>query len=179
MKIKLYLLVAFAFAAMQTVSAQSNVKIGYTNVEYILSYLPESRQIEADIQDFEKQLSSQLEVKMTEFQEKVRNFQENQQNMIPEVRMDRQQELQNMQQSIERFQREAQSSMQRKQMELLQPAYDKIQKAIDEVAKENGYTHVLSSDQGGVFVILYARDEDNISDLVFRKLGVEPPKEDE
>ncbi|MGF1636350.1 MAG: OmpH family outer membrane protein [Cyclobacteriaceae bacterium] len=178
MKIKVYLAIAVTFFGLQAVTAQ-DVKIGYTNIEYILSFLPETKQIEAEVKDFEKQLSSQLESKYSEFQEKVKNFQDNAQNMIPEVRMDRQQELQSMEQSIQKFQKDAQASMQRKQMELLQPAYDKIQKAIDEVAKENGYTHVLSSDQGGVFVLLYARDEDNISDLVFRKLGVEPPVDEE
>jgi outer membrane protein len=62
-------------------------------------------------------------------------------------------------------------------VQLLQPAYDKIQKAIDDVAKENGYTHVFSSDQGGVFILLYAREEDNITNIVLKKLGIEPPAE--
>ena len=97
--------------------------------------------------------------------------------MIPEVRADKQQELQNLQQSIEKFRADAQASLQRKQNELIQPAFDKIQKAIEEVAKANGYTHVLNPSQPavGLTILLYAREEDDISNLVLKQLGIEPP----
>ena len=100
--------------------------------------------------------------------------------MIPEVRADKQQEFQNLQQSIQKFEQDAQASLQKKQADLLQPAYDKIQKAIDEVAKSNGYTHILNSGQPemGLFILLYAADEFNVSNLVLKQLGITPPAED-
>jgi outer membrane protein len=64
-------------------------------------------------------------------------------------------------------------------VQLLQPAYDKIQGAINDVADENGYTHVFSSDAGAFAILLYAKDESNITDLVLKKLGIEPPAEEE
>ncbi len=168
------LLTAFTF------NAKSQVKIGYTNAEYILSFMPEAKQIEAELKDYQTQLSTQLDSKMKEFQEKAAAYQRDAPNMIPEVRADKEQELQNLQQSIQKFQQDAQTSLQKKQAELLQPAYDKIQKAIDKVAKEQGYGYILNSGQPevGIHILLYAREEDNISNLVLKELGIEPPPPD-
>jgi len=176
MKTKWIFILAF-FATAFAANAQEALKIGYTNAEFILSNMPEAKQIEADLKVHEQQLSTQLEAKSKEFDAKVAEYQRTAENMIPEVRADKEMELRNLQQSIQKFQQDAQASLQRKQGELLQPVFDKIQKAIDEVAKANGYTHILNSGQPdvGLNILLYARDEDNISDLVLKQLGITPP----
>jgi outer membrane protein len=174
MKSKLLLAVVMFFLVGTAAMAQQNLKIGYTNVDYILSQLPEAKQMESEYKAYEKQLSNQLQSKYQEFQTKMEAFQKNFQSMTDVVRADKQEELQNLQASIEKFQKDAEASLQKKQVDIFQPAYDKIQKAIDEVSKENNYTHVFSSDAGGMPVLLYASDDDNISDLVLKKLGVNP-----
>jgi outer membrane protein len=179
MKTRWIFVLAFLVATVSAKAQDSGIKIGYTNAEFILGNMPEAKQIESDLQVHEQQLSAQLEAKSRDFQTKVQDFQQNAQNMIPEVRADKQRELENLQQSIQKFQQDAQQSLARKQAELVQPAYDKIQAAIDKVAKANGYTHIFNSGQPevGLNILLYARDEDNISDLVFKELGIEPPAE--
>ena len=177
MKTRWIFILALLVTTMSANAQDTGLKIGYTNAEYILSNMPEAKEIESELKVHEQQLSAQIEAKSKDFQIKVEDFQRNSENMIPEVRNDKQQELQNLQQSIQKFQQDAQTSMQRKQSELLQPAFDKIQKAIDTVAKANGYTYILNSGQPevGINILLYARDEDNISDLVLKQLGIEPP----
>ncbi len=173
-----WIFILFLLAAAFSAKAQDRaLKIGYTNAEFILSNMPEAKQIEADLKAYEQQLAAQLESKSKDFQAKVQEFQQNAENMIPEVRADKQQELQNLQQSIEKFRMDAQAALQKKQTELLQPAYDKIQKAIDAVAKANGYDFILNSGhpEMGLNIILFAKDEDNVSNLVFKELGIEPP----
>ena len=155
----------------------SALKIGYANVDYILSLLPEARAIESEFKTYEKQLGDQLQLKYGEFQRKAEELQRDGANMTELVRADRQTELQSMQASIEKFQQEAQVSLQNKQMELFQPAYKKITDAIEVVAKENGFTHVFSDNTGGVQILLYASVEDDVSNLVLEKLGVDPPTE--
>jgi outer membrane protein len=156
---------------------QSSLKIGYTNTDYILSLLPEAKEISAELSSYQKQLETQLQSKYQEFQDKLNDYQQKASSgqMIPEVMKDKEAELNTLRSSIEKFQKDADESIQKKQAELLQPAYDKIQEAINAVAKENGYTHVFSSDAGAFPVLLYARDEDNVTDLILLKLGVEPP----
>jgi outer membrane protein len=177
MKTRWIFILAFLVAAVSAEAQDTALKIGYTNAEYILSNMPEAKQIEAELKDYEKQLSTQLQSKSTDFDAKLQEYQRSAENMIPEVRADKERELNSLQQSIQKFQQDAQTSLQRKQGELLQPAFDKIQTAIDEVAKANDYTHIFNSGQPevGLNILLYGRDEDNISDLVLKQLGIEPP----
>ncbi|NJN26698.1 MAG: OmpH family outer membrane protein [Cyclobacteriaceae bacterium] len=177
MKTRWIFIIGFMLAAMSAQAQGTGIKIGYTNADFILGNMPEAKQIESELKVHEQQLSTQLEAKSKDFQTKVAEYEKNAPNMIPEVRADKENELRNMQQSIQKFSQDAQSSLQRKSGELLQPVYDKIQKAIDAVAKANGYTHVFNSGQPdvGLNILLYARDEDNISDLVLKELGITPP----
>jgi outer membrane protein len=62
--------------------------------------------------------------------------------------------------------------MQQKQIELLQPAFTKVQNAIDQVAKDNGFTHILNTNVLSSPILLYADDQFDISNLVLTKLGI-------
>jgi len=168
-------IMAIALLTLAVWSAQaqtSNLKIGYTNMDYILSKMPVAKQIEAELKTHEEQLGEQLQSRMKEFEEKYKAFMEGQETMNDVVKNDKQAELQELQTSIQKFQQEAQQSLQAKQIELLKPAYLEIQKYIDEVAKENGYTHIFSNDASGISILLYASNEDDISNLVLAKIGV-------
>jgi len=169
-------IVAILFLTMMGAWAEAQtLKIGYANVEYILGQLPEAKEIESEYQAYEQQLQNQLQSKIEEFQKKAEEFQRTGGTMTELVRADRQNELRSMQASIEKFQTEAQVSLQSKQVELFQPAYEKITNAIKVVAEENGYTHVFSDNTSGLQILLYASDEDDVSNLVLKKLGVTPP----
>ncbi|MFA0961997.1 OmpH family outer membrane protein [Roseivirga sp. BDSF3-8] len=177
MKKKLIYVVVALLLAVPAVHAQSaGFKIGYVDVDYVLSQMPEAKTIESELKSYEKQLSTQLQNKIQTFQEKAKDFQENGPGMIPEVRADRQAELQEMQASIQEFQQRAEFAMQQKRGELLEPAYDKIQGAIDAVASAQGYDYILSPNVGGMPLILFAKnkDRDNISDAVLKNLGITP-----
>ena len=174
MKKLFFIAVIGTFAAFGA-KAQETLKIGYTDVEYILSALPEAKQIESELTDYGQQLETQLSSKMNDFQTKAADYQKNAQTWLPEIRADKEQELQTMQQSIQKFQQDAETLLQNKQLKLLQPVYDKIQVAIDAVRKENEFTFIFSARPSGLSVILSAAEENDISDLVFTKLGVTPP----
>jgi len=162
--------VFFGFSA----TAQTQ-KIGYANAEYILSLLPEAKQIESDLKTYETQLQNQLQAKYTEFQEKATAYQQSAPTMIDASRADKEKELQDMQLQLQQFQQNAETSMLNKRNELLGPAVEKIGKAIKVVAEANGFTHVFSAGSPGVDVLLYASEESNIDNLVFAHLGIDPP----
>lgn len=158
--------------------AQNSVKIGYTNPEYIVSQMPEYKQIESDLKTYEKQLQAQMETKYKEYQAKLEDYQKNLSTYPDIVKQDKEKELLGMQSNIKEFEENAMSSMQKKQGTLLDPLLDKIQKAIDVVAAENGYTYIFNSaSTNNTAIILFAKnEEDNISDLVLKKLGITAPK---
>ena len=177
MKIK-----SFAIACLLTAIAGTTIgqdlKLGYTNADYLLGLMPEAKQIQAELDSYEKQLDNQLQGKIKDYQTKGQEYQNLPASTDEIIRKDIETEIVNLQNSIQTFQQQAQQSIIQKRAELLQPAYDKIQKTITEVAEENGYTYIFSTDTGNGFVLLYAREEDNVSNLVLKKMGITPPEED-
>ncbi len=160
--------------AATSAQAQAPLKIGYTDVQYVLAQMPESKQIESDLKAYNGQLESQLRSKSGELEAKYKAYQQGEATMTDIVKADKQKEMQNMQQSIQEFQRSAEQSLQQKQQTLLKPALDKLQKNIDLVADENGFTYVFNSDGGGSPLLLHAPKEGDISDLVLKKMGITP-----
>ena len=165
------LILILALGLFYTASAQET-KIGFTNADYVLSLMPESKEVQSQIEAYEKQFSNSIQQKYQDFQAQVAEYQQNAPTMTEQVRAPTEQELQGLQQSLQKFQQDAEQSIARKQQELYQPLYEKIQNAIDKVAEENGYTHILRAE-----ALLYISDEEagDISELVLNKLGVEAP----
>ena len=160
--------------AATSAQAQAPLKIGYTDVQYVLAQMPESKQIESELKTYNGQLEAQLKSKYAEYQSKGEAYQKGEGAMTEVVKADKQKELQSLQQSIQEFQQSAQQSLQQKQQTLLKPALDKLQKNIDIVADENGFTYVFNSDSGGSPLLLHAPKDGDISDLVLKKMGITP-----
>jgi outer membrane protein len=155
------------------------LKIGYTNVDYVVSLMPESKAVESELKTYRDQLESQYNNKVKEFQEKYAAYEKGAATMADIVRADKEKELQNMQAQIEEFQKNAEVSIQKKQAALLEPVLDKVQKTINAVAEENGFTYIFNSDAGygTTPILLYGPEKDNVSDIVLKKLGITPPAE--
>ena len=166
-------LVTFA-ANAQAPATTTPAKIGFADPEYILLQMPEYKTIETDLQSVNNQLRAQLEKQSKEFQTKYADYQKNLQTMLEPVRLNTERELQQLQANIEKLQQDAQATMASKQEQLMTPVMNKIGKAIEDVAKEQGYTLVLTSQIQSLDVVLYGDDKVNISDLVLKKMGVTP-----
>ena len=160
--------------AATSAQAQAPLKIGYTDVQYVLAQMPESKQIESELKTYNTQLEAQLKSKYADYQAKGEAYQKASGTMTDVVKADKEKELQGLQQSIQEFQQSAQQSLQQKQQVLLKPALDKLQKNIDLVSEENGFTYVFNSDGGGSPLLLHAPKEGDISDLVLKKMGITP-----
>ncbi|SKC75429.1 OmpH family outer membrane protein [Ohtaekwangia koreensis] len=174
---KFVLLVVLGLGAIasyaQTAAAP---KIGYADVDYIFSQMPDAKQIDADLKSLQTQLKNQIDSKVQEFQKKLADYNAAiQANTMPDaVRANTERELQQLQQNIEKLQQDAQTNLQTKQTQLMDPVYKKVGKAIEDTAKENGFTFVLNQQIGGLDVILYGDEKMDISDLVLKKMGVTP-----
>ncbi|WP_210462988.1 MULTISPECIES: OmpH family outer membrane protein [Rufibacter] len=169
-KLKSLLVAAFLLVSVASFAQTGTVKIGYTNANYIISQLPESRQIESDLKAHSGQLEKELQNKYKDYQTKVEAYKKGAPTMTDVVRADREKELTTLQASIEEFQRNADASLQKKEQAALEPVMNKIQKSIDKVAKENGYTHIFTAE-----ALLYGPEDGNsFTDLVLKDLGVTP-----
>ena len=165
----------FVFTLIAFSSQAQEVKIGYTNVEYILSLMPELKGVETEYKAFETQIRNSIQAKQAELQAKIQDYQTNGQSMTELVRVDKEAELTSLQERFQKYQQEAQQSAQKKQSELFAPLFEKIGSAIKEVQKENGYAMILSTGTQGLDVVLAADEKYDVNNLIFKKLGIDPP----
>lgn len=171
---KLVLLAVFALGTFLSNAQTTPTKIGYADVDYIFSQLPEAKQIDTELKSTQAQLKNQIDTKYQEFQKKLADYQANLNTMLEAVRANTERELTQMQQNIEKLQADATTTIQAKQTQLMEPVYKKVGKGIEDVAKENAFTFILNQQIGGLDVILYGDEKMDISDLVLKKLGVTP-----
>ncbi|MBX2965001.1 MAG: OmpH family outer membrane protein [Cyclobacteriaceae bacterium] len=170
---KIIFLLTFGFGAAFAF-AQAPTKIGYADVEYIFSQMPESKQVETELQTLQAQLKKQYDAKVAEFQKKLQEYQSFGNTVPDAVRQNSERELQQLQQNIQKLEQESQENIQRKHTQLMEPVFTKVGKAIEDVAKENGFNLILTNQVSGLDVVLYADDSSDISDLVLKKMGITP-----
>lgn len=164
-----FVIVSGLFMTSVTAEAQ---KIGYIRIDDIVSVMPEVQKVNLDtvgqkfIQDSVlpryNYIQSEYNRKMADLSDTVKNPLSVRTQIMKELQDD-QAELNNAQNVIQQVQ-------QFKQSEFLKPYYEKAKKAIDQVAKEKGYTYVLSTD---VFVV--APEGDDITLAVLAKLNIKLP----
>ena len=177
MKNKLFLAMSLVFG-MAILPAKAQVKIGFINADYILSQMPEAKQVEADLKNTQKQYETLYQGKVKDFQDKLAAFEKmNADAKTPDIiKQDKEKELQNLQTSIQEFQQNSQSSLQKKQAQLLQHLLKKVEENMHAVAAENAYTYVFNYDagMGTAPILLHYPADANMSDLVLKKMGITP-----
>ncbi len=171
----IYILVGILFVGLSANAQEGILKIGYTNTDYILSLMPATKTIQKELADYNDLLAKQLKAKEQTFQQKLQEYEQTAASMTDLIKKDKERELQSLDSSLRKFQQEAQTSFAQKQKDLLNPVLEKIRLAIQNVAKENNYTHILNSSSSGLDVLLFAKEEYDVSNLVLAKLGVTPP----
>lgn len=163
--IKLTLVAALLLSA-SSLFAQ---KFGRINSQEILLAMPESKEMETNMQAFVKDLQDNLETIAVEFNQKYLDFQKNVENYSDSVRQLKSKELQELQNRREEFEQIAQQDIQKKQQELMTPIIEKAKAAIDKVAKENGYLVIFETNSLASF------DEAALTDIapqVRKELGI-------
>ena len=165
LSIFLSLFVSFAFA-------QENIKIGYTNAEYIAYSHPDYQVIMKQLEEHKGKIQQMLQQKYQEFQIIEDEYNKLVQSGGDQLLVrDKEQQAMNKQQEIQQFQATAEQGMMEKQQQLMVPLQEKIQAAIGEVAKEKGYTHVFD---GNSLLYMVNAESSNITDDVLKKLGISP-----
>jgi outer membrane protein len=178
MKLLFALLITLPALYAQGQTQQAPQKIGHADWEYIFSQMPEYKQIETELKSFETQLQNQLKTKGQEIETKYKAYTSLPANTLDAIKKDKESELAYLQENLQKFQQDAQASMQKKQNDLVSPVFTKVGKAIESVARENGFSYIINPHMiNGGDVLLFTDEQYNISNLVLKKLGIDPPKE--
>lgn len=160
-------LLVIAGALMSTASIAQ--KFGYVNSQELLQDMPEMKKADNDLKTFAKQYQDQLETMGKEFDKKGQEYQAGTATMTAAKKEAMEKELQGLQTRIQEYNQSAQEKVQKKKEELYKPILEKADKAIKDVAKEKGFDYVFDASAGS---LLFAKDSDNIIDLVKTKLGI-------
>ena len=144
--LKIVLTVAFV-AGSTSVFAQ---KLGRINMQELVFAMPETAEMQKNLEAYQKELQDQLETIGVEFNNKLNEY---------------------TKQVSDEFVQVSQQDMQKKQGELLEPIIVKAQDAVKEVSKAGGYTVVYDTSVNAVAYF----DEAVVTDIlpaVKTKLGI-------
>jgi len=157
----------FLFIFSTQIIAQS--KVGTIDSEFILSKMPELTKVQEDLKAYNTKLEDELKVKVDEYQAKVADYQKNVATMTEPMKKTKQEEIINLENDIAKFRQNGTQLVQIEQNKLLQPLYQKIGKALEEIAKTEGYTQVLTITTSG---LAYIDPKFDLTKAVMAKLGI-------
>lgn len=164
--IKKVILPILLFVSVQVI-AQS--KVGTIDNEYILSKMPELVKVQEDLKAYNNKLEVELKAKVDDYQAKVKIYEDGFANMTDPMKKTRQDEIINLENDIAKYRRNASQLVQLEQNRLLAPLYQRMGNALEEVAKIEGYSQVLSISNSG---LAYTDPKFDITNAVMVKLGI-------
>ena len=164
------LVIACGLLTATTTQAQS--KIGYIRIDDMVSLMPETAKIDTLLSTYQNDsLNQTLNNIVAEYQYKDSLLTKVDTSKTPKsVLSQYKNDVSRLAYQIQNWQSLANQAYQSKQEQLLGPVYEKVIASIKTVAKEKGYTYVLSKD-----VFLVAPDGDDLLPAVAAKLGVKVP----
>ena len=180
MKLKTMMLAAM-LVLISSLTAQAQVKIGYTNLEVVLANMPEAKTMEQQLQVFQEKLAAKIKVKDDYVKQKYQEYldmRERNAFATPAIQEAAEKELLRLDEEVQKLAQDADYDIMAKRQALLEPLLAKLQTAIDGVAVAGGYTYILNqTTSAGVSTILYGPDEADITKLLFTKLGLKYPEQ--
>jgi outer membrane protein len=163
--LKLTLVLAMVFTST-TVFAQ---KLARVNTQEIFAIMPDTKQMEENLNAFGQELQAQLEALQVEFNNLYAEYEKNQSTWNPTVKQMKQAELNDKQRRYAENQQIAQQDYAKKQQEEAMPIQEKLDAAIAKVAKAGGYTAVFDS---MAFVYYDEAQVVDINAAVKKELGI-------
>lgn len=145
------------------------MKLGYVQTQTLIDNMSDYQRAQTALDAYKSELSSTLQSKMKEYQQKLSAFQLAKDTLNEVLLKDKESELQHLQNSAQEFEENANESFNNRERELFEPIETKITTAIEQVANEQGYTHILPRSS----FIFVKGNSDDITVLVANKLGVE------
>lgn len=153
------------FAIGSDVQAQN--KIGYISLQELIPAMPEYKKAETDLADYGKALNEQLNDYRKNFDIKDSIYKADSAKWTPAMREVKKRELNELAMKVYTFQQDAQQLLQKKENDLIVPIQQKAVQTTQAVAKENGYSYILSKEQ-----LIHFPVSDDVLPLVAKKLGL-------
>lgn len=149
--------------------SQAQTKVGTIDAEYILSQLPEIKDVEEGLKTYNNELQEELQKTIKNYEGMVSEYQDTNSTLKEEDKIAKENEIISLENDIKNFRQKASVLLQMRRNELTKPLYDKIDAAMKEVIAEQKYTQIINSSSNA---LAYADSAFDITDKVLSKLGI-------
>lgn len=167
------LIAGFAMAGNAQGTAAPAIKIGYFDLEAMISLMPGADKIDSLMQVFARDsINTEYEFRVSEFNRNDSILRADSAKTPAKVYQERKAKLFQEFYLLQNWQEYSQQMYQQKQQELVGPYAQKAIAAFRQVVAEGKYTHVFKADS-----VYEAPQSDNLIPLVAKKLGINLPKE--
>jgi outer membrane protein len=149
-------------------STKAQTKIGTISLAELIPTMPEYKKADTAMNEFSNALQQQYQDMVSEYQEQTALLGSKDTAKYTSAQLElKRKGAQDLLVKLQGWQQTAQQMSQQKQQDLLAPIQKKAMDAVQTVAKENGYTYIISKDQ-----LLVSPPADDILPLVKKKLGL-------
>jgi len=154
--------------AGNSANAQAGGKIGYISLQELIPTMPEYKKADTALNDYQNALGQNFEDMKREYYEKDSSLQSKDTLKLTKAQLEiKRREVSELLVKLQGWQQQAQQLYQQKQQELIAPIQKKALEAVNAVAKEHGYSYVLSKE-----ALLVSPPAEDMLPLVKAKLGI-------
>lgn len=159
------------YVALLTLSFNSfsQTKVGTVNNEYILSQMPEIKDVEQKLKEYSVKLDSTIQEKYNAYREVLEAYNEKEEGMNEVMKKIKQKEIIDLEEDLKKLQQNSSKMLQLQQDEYLRPLYNKIGKEIEAIVKEEGFTQIFDENNS----IIYIDPEFDLTLKVLKRMGIE------
>lgn len=144
-------------------------KIGAINLAEVIPYMPEYKKADTAMNEFQTALQQQYQDMVNEYQSQSAELSGKDSVKYNAAQLEvKRRQLNDLLTKLQAWNQTAQQMSQQKNDELMAPIKKKALDAVNAVAKENGYSWVISKDEK----LLVSPASDDILPLVKKKLGL-------
>lgn len=153
-------------------------KVGYVDIDYVLTQLPEMKAMQERLVETEKKLQADYDAKKLAFQQEYNNAAAQFQSLPDSGKMKLAARMKQLQDELEAFPQDANRTIENTKKLYMAPVYLRMGNAIATVAIENGYTVLVPTIVNNQDFVLWADKRLDASDLVVKALTTPPPVEE-
>lgn len=169
---KIFILLVLSILCSSALYAQ---KIGYTDMEFITSKMPEYQAAQAEMKKFSDKWAKEIQDKFSELDRMQRAYMAEEILLTDELKRKRQNEIKEKELEAGEYNSKIfgmEGMMFQKKKELMKPVLEKVQRAVTKVCSQRRLDFMFdkSSDIG----MLYTNPKHDYSDYVMEELGIDP-----
>lgn len=163
------------FALLFPLVAQAQLSVGVMSPDQVLDALPETAQIESQLQEFVQQREQEFQARYQSWIEEITAYSEAVEagEFTEQQQIEEEQRLAELEEELSSFQTRTQNQIRQRQNELFTPLLSRVEEAMQNVSDEMGLSYVLNKQSGtGDPIVYYISDRGvDITDRVIQYLS--------